>query len=107
MPPDPKCGARRGIHASRADSLQVGLRRGGPQTVPTEIAVCPECGGLIKWWALENLWCVCESSNHAPQQTAEMLAKWNEVESKVGNWLKAQSHAGKSNKKQTMKPPKP
>lgn len=77
-----------------ADSLQpVGMGR--PQDVPLEIAVCPECGGPLKVWRPDDVWCYCPASTHSPEQTAEMIAKWNEVEAKVAAWLKAKSHTDK------------
>lgn len=70
---------------ARADSLHAMVGRA--QLVPTEIAVCPECGGPIKWWCPDDTWCFCEGSNHAPEQSVEMINKWNAVEATVKAWL--------------------
>lgn len=58
--------------------------------VPKEIAVCPECGGPIKWHNLSgDVLCFCNASHiHAPEQSSPMLLKWNAVEEKVAQWLK-------------------
>jgi len=66
------------------------------QLVPTEIAVCPECGGPIKWWCPDDIWCFCEGSNHAPEQSAAMLERWDAVEATVKAWLAGRGSTIKS-----------
>ncbi len=64
---------------------------GGSRPVPKEIAVCPECGGEIKWYVIKpgDAFCCCLGSKHAPEQTEAMLAKWLAVETTVTAWLKS------------------